>query len=96
MDLLEDPETLMSAVDLGIYGYLLRDASPAEWTDVVQRVARGELALGRFHFGAGTTPALPAPERRLLSLLAVGLTSRQIAERLGLPHEEVPRGSSLC
>ena len=91
---------VLDAVKAGASGYLLKSASAVELVEAVRRTAAGEavftaglagLVLGEFrrtaeHAGA---PRLTGRETEVLRLVAKGLTSRQVAERLGLSHRTV-------
>jgi DNA-binding NarL/FixJ family response regulator len=75
------------ALRAGAAGYLLKD-HPAE--EIVQAIAA--VMTGRVHLSPGLSPAPPARagngltprEREVLSLIAEGLSSREIGERLGM------------
>ncbi len=95
----KDEYYLNAALDLGVRGYVLKDNATAEIVDCVRSVAGGgeyiSPSLSSFLIRrraratslAEQTPALdlltPA-ERRVLRLVAAGLTSREIAEHLGI------------
>jgi DNA-binding NarL/FixJ family response regulator len=92
----EDKDVL-EAVKSGARGYLVKTAPRAELVDAVTRIAAGEAV-----FGAGlaalvlgehqrTQPAgaLTDRETEVLRMVATGLTSRQIAERLVLSQRTV-------
>jgi DNA-binding NarL/FixJ family response regulator len=96
---------LLEAVKAGATGYLVKSASSSELLDAVLGTARGEavftpslagLVLGEFRRMATTTttlgddtPQLTDRETEILRLVAKGLTSRQIAERLLISHRTV-------
>jgi DNA-binding NarL/FixJ family response regulator len=95
----KDEHVLNAALDLGVRGYVLKDNAATEIVDCVRSVADGgeyisptvSSFLIRRRAGAVTLatqkPALeqltPA-ERRVLRLIADGLTSRDIAAQLGI------------
>jgi len=94
-----DEHYLNAALDLGVRGYVLKDNATTEIVDCVRSVAGGGEYISptlssllirrrtRATSLAGQRPALdqltPA-ERRVLRLVADGLTSREIAEQLGI------------
>jgi len=88
-------EDVLEAVKAGASGYLLKSASSDELADAVTRTAAGEtvfspglagLVLGEYRRLDGTQegPRLTDRETEVLRLVAKGLTSRQVAERLVL------------
>ena len=95
----KDEHVLNAALDLGVRGFFFKDTAPTEIVDCVRSVAAGgeyisptvSSFLIRRRAGAATLaqqmPALeqltPA-ERRVLRLIADGLTSRDIAAQLGI------------
>jgi DNA-binding NarL/FixJ family response regulator len=97
-------DDVLEAVKAGASGYLVKSASARELVDAVHRTAHGDpvftpglagLVLGEYRRMADA-PATGAPPPRLteretdvLRLVAKGLTSRQIAERLVLSHRTV-------
>jgi DNA-binding NarL/FixJ family response regulator len=95
-----DDEALFSAVVAGASGYLLKQVKGTDLVDAVRKVARGESLLDP----AMTAKVMqrlraPAPpdelagltdqERRVLDLIAEGLTNRQIGERMFLAEKTV-------
>lgn len=94
-----DEYSVNAALDLGVRGYVLKDNAITEIVDCIRVVAAGRdyispalssLLLnrrGRATSLAAQKPALdqltPA-ERRVLKLIADGLTSREIADQLGI------------
>jgi DNA-binding NarL/FixJ family response regulator len=95
----KDEHYLNAALDLGVRGYVLKDNATTEIVDCVRSVAAGGEYISpmlssflirrrtRAASLAGQKPELaqltPA-ERRVLRLVADGLTSREIAGQLGL------------
>ncbi|GAA3430438.1 DNA-binding NarL/FixJ family response regulator [Kutzneria kofuensis] len=97
-------EDVLEAVKAGASGYLLKSASVEELVDAVNRTAEGAavftaglagLVLGEYRrmaaqpAGAEPTPELTDRETEVLRLVAKGMTSRQIATRLGISHRTV-------
>jgi two-component system, NarL family, response regulator DevR len=96
-----DDEALVQAVVAGAAGYLLKQIRGTDIVDAVRRVARGESLLDpatarRVRERLRRTPVederlarLTAQERRVLLLIADGLTNRQIAGELHLAEKTV-------
>lgn len=96
-----DDEALFDAIMAGAAGYLLKDIRGQDLIDAVRRVARGDSLLDpsvtgkvleRLRKGDEEDPRLKAlsdQERRILALIAEGLTNRQIAERMHLAEKTV-------
>ncbi|QIK68046.1 response regulator transcription factor [Nocardioides sp. HDW12B] len=94
---------VLGAVKAGAVGYLVKSASREELVDGVRRAAAGEpvftpglagLVLGEFQRlsdepSDGEESPLTERETEVLTMVAKGLTSRQIAERLVLSHRTV-------
>jgi DNA-binding NarL/FixJ family response regulator len=94
-----DEHSVNAALDLGVRGYVLKDNAITEIVDCIRAVAAGRdyisPALSSFLINrrqratslVAQKPALdqltPA-ERRVLKLIAEGLTSREIADRLAI------------
>jgi DNA-binding NarL/FixJ family response regulator len=96
-----DDEALFEAIMAGASGYVLKQIKGSDLVDSVRRVANGESLLDptltarvleRIRRGPEEDPRL-APlseqERRILDLLAEGLTNRQIADRMYLAEKTV-------
>lgn len=91
--------TIRQAVMAGVDSFLLIDATPAEIADGVAATARGErivapeiamtLARARQDELAEATGGLSAVELQVLTLLAEGLTNREVGEQLELPARTV-------
>jgi DNA-binding NarL/FixJ family response regulator len=95
-----DEKQFVAAVRAGIKGYLLKDASTGDVIAAVRTVSRGEavcpprLCSALFRFVAltprespaerSTKPDLTLRQQQLISLVAQGLTNKEIASRLNL------------
>ena len=97
----DDDEALFAAILAGAAGYVLKQVKGSDLVDAVRHVAAGKSLLDpavtarvleRVRHGR-TTPAelesLTEQERRILALIAEGLTNRQIAERMFLAEKTV-------
>ncbi len=96
-----DDEALLAAIMAGASGYVLKQIRGNDLLDAVRRVARGESlidpamtkrVLDRLRQGPehdDRIDQLSDQERRVLDLVAEGLTNRQIAERLYLAEKTV-------
>lgn len=96
-----DDEALFDAIMAGAAGYLLKDIRGNDLIDAVRRVAAGDSLLDpsltgkvleRLRRGDEEDPRLKAlseQERKILALIAEGLTNRQIAERMHLAEKTV-------
>jgi DNA-binding NarL/FixJ family response regulator len=92
-----DREQIMSALDAGAIGYLLKDAEPRELIEGVRAAARGESPLdpkaaravlaGRPSRAAEVE--LTAREREVLGLVAEGLPNKLISRRLEISEKTV-------
>ena len=96
-----DDEALFQAIMAGAAGYLLKQIKGTDLVDAVRRIAEGkslldpavtERVLERLRRGPETDERLARlteQERRILDLIAEGLTNRQIAERVHLAEKTV-------
>lgn len=96
-----DPEHISGILDHGVDGYLLKQSSPAELAEGIQAVARGEMVLSptvaRRLFNhmqrriqqEETIDALTEREREVLTLLAKGYSSKEIAREFNLSIKTV-------
>ena len=96
-----DDEALFDAIMAGAAGYLLKDVRGNDLLDAIRRVAAGDSLLDpaltgkvleRLRRGDEEDPRLASlsdQERRILELIAEGLTNRQIAERMHLAEKTV-------
>ncbi len=96
-----DDEALFSAIMAGASGYLLKQVRGNDLVDAIRRVALGESLLDpamtarvleRIRAGSDQEDELSGltdQERRVLDLIAEGLTNRQIGERMFLAEKTV-------
>jgi DNA-binding NarL/FixJ family response regulator len=94
----ESDDAILSAIEAGASGYLLKAAPEAELLTGVRAVAAGEVALApgvaallvkRAASPAPAGPALSARELEVLRLVAQGLSNREIGEKLFLGEATV-------
>jgi NarL family two-component system response regulator LiaR len=94
-------DKVFPAIKAGALGYLLKDSSPDELVQAIQKVARGEPSLEpaiarkllmELHHPK-EAPLTPDPlterEVEVLRLIAQGLSNREIAERLVLTERTI-------
>ncbi len=92
-----DRRRILDALGAGASGYLLKDAAPDEIIAAVRTVVEGGASLdpkaARVLLDAQRFQQpgrdLSAREREVLDLLALGLTNKQIARRLGIAERTV-------
>ncbi|GAA1936916.1 response regulator transcription factor [Nocardioides marmoribigeumensis] len=97
----DDDEALFAAIMAGAAGYVLKDVKGHDFVDAIERVAAGQSlidpalmarVLDRVRNGPQVAPELEGlseQELTLLSLIAEGLTNRQISERMFLAEKTV-------
>jgi DNA-binding NarL/FixJ family response regulator len=97
----EDDEALFAAIMAGASGYVLKQIRGTDLVDAVQRVASGQSLLDpavtarvleRIRHGASEPRELTLltdQERRILELVAEGLTNREIAGKMFLAEKTV-------
>jgi DNA-binding NarL/FixJ family response regulator len=97
----DDDEALFAAILAGADGYLLKQVGGNDLVDAVRRVAAGQSlidpaltarVLERLRNGPAEheeLASLTEQERKILVLIAEGLTNRQIGERLFLAEKTV-------
>jgi two-component system response regulator DevR len=96
-----DDEALFQAIMAGAAGYVLKQVKAMDLVDAIRRVGAGEALLDprvtervleRMRRGPERDERLERlsdQERRILDLIAEGLTNRQIAERIHLAEKTV-------
>jgi DNA-binding NarL/FixJ family response regulator len=95
-----DDDALFSAIMAGASGYVLKQVRGNDLVDGIRRVARGESLLDpsvtarvlervRARDEPEELSRLTDQERRILELIAEGLTNRQIGERMYLAEKTV-------
>ena len=96
-----DDDALFQAIMAGAAGYLLKQIRGTDLVDAVRRVSAGQSLLDpgvtarvleRLRTGPETDERLARltdQERRILDLIAEGMTNRQIAERVHLAEKTV-------
>jgi DNA-binding NarL/FixJ family response regulator len=90
-------DRILSAIDSGAIGYLLKDAEPEEVHRGIQAAARGESPLATKAAQAVVAARIESRpgreltdrEREVLVLVANGLANKQIARRLGIAEKTV-------
>jgi two-component system response regulator DevR len=98
----DDDEALFAAIIAGAAGYVLKQIAATNLVDAVRRIAEGQSLLDpavtqrvleRIRSGADDEPdelkSLTVQERKVLELIAEGLTNRQISERIFLAEKTV-------
>jgi len=101
-----DDEALFDSIMAGAAGYLLKQIKGTDLVDAIRRVAAGqslldpsvtERVLERLRKGPEQDERLSRlteQERKILDLIAEGLTNRQIGERMGLAEKTVKNYTS--
>jgi len=100
LTMLDDDESLRSAIAAGARGYLLKEATPHEILGSIESVVAGQAVFGSAVSGrvlaalATSSPqrgrdGITERESEVLDLLARGLTNAAIANRLGLSGKTV-------
>jgi DNA-binding NarL/FixJ family response regulator len=89
-------DEILTALDAGAIGYLLKDAEPDEVIRGVRAAAHGESPLAPKAArevlgsrGSGTPPQLSDREREVLQLVTRGLPNKLIARDLGISEKTV-------
>ncbi len=98
----DDDEALFAAIMAGAAGYILKQTTGQDLLSAVRHVSAGgslldpqvtERVMQRLRDGDPSEPvelkSLTAQERRILELVAEGLTNKQIGERLFLAEKTV-------
>jgi two-component system response regulator DevR len=97
----EGDRFVYEAITAGVHGYLLKTVKPADLIEGVRDVAAGRSILDvdattrvlrllrRDEVKPNALSILAKQERRVLALVAEGLTNKQVAQRLGLSSNTV-------
>ncbi|MFP5345934.1 MAG: response regulator [Actinomycetes bacterium] len=97
----DDDEALFAAIMAGAAGYVLKEVRGSDLVDGIRRVAAGQSLLDpavtaqvlqRLRSGPQEDPrlaGLTAQERKILELIADGLSNRQIADQMYLAEKTV-------
>jgi DNA-binding NarL/FixJ family response regulator len=98
----QDDEALFSAIMAGAAGYVLKQIRGTDLVDAIRRVAAGQSlldpavtqrVLARIRDGEDQSPPelarLTGQERKILELIAQGMTNRQIGEQMFLAEKTV-------
>jgi two-component system, NarL family, nitrate/nitrite response regulator NarL len=94
----ETVAAMLSAVEAGARGYLLKSRAAAEVFDAVRRAAAGEMLIPASVLAsllpqrgeqAVLLASLTSREREILSLMAGGLDNQAVADRLGIRYSTV-------
>jgi DNA-binding NarL/FixJ family response regulator len=92
----EDDQAARDALAAGALGYVLKDLPPSDLADAIRAVAAGSALIApalarRLALRQEQTPGeqLTAREQQILSLVADGLSNREIAEQLFLTEGTV-------
>lgn len=92
---IESPAALMSAIQAGARGYVLKSRAADEVVTAVRRVSRGEMLISSTKLaeliaikGEQTHlyDTLTSREREVLRLMAQGLDNHEVAHRLGIKY----------
>ena len=93
-----DDEAMFDAIMAGAAGYVLKEVRGSQLIEDIRRVAAGqslldpevtERVLERIRVGKDLADRLTSQERRILDLIAEGMTNRQISEVLFLSEKTV-------
>ena len=93
----DDAATVDRALRAGARGYVVKGQGVDSLVDAIRAAARGEVYLGQGvsdvviqgYLNTQEVDPLTARERQILALIAEGLTSAQVASRLGLRTKTV-------
>lgn len=94
----DNPGALMTAIQVGARGYLLKANAAEEVVQAVRRVAAGEMLISATALAAliaekgeqtHLLDTLTQRERQVLGLIAQGLDNRTVADRLGVEYGTV-------
>jgi DNA-binding NarL/FixJ family response regulator len=90
--------TMQRCVAGGVDGYIVKDIGPTEFVRVCKTLARGETSfdprlagelLRRMHVGMPQSDELSLREAEIMRLIALGMSNREIGNRLVLAEKTV-------
>lgn len=84
-----EPQYAQDLMQLGLAGYVVKDAAFDELLDAIRCVAEGDQFVSAQLLDQTQTPALTQREQQCLSGVAAGQTSKMIARRLGITERTV-------
>lgn len=93
-----DNELILSAIEAGIDGYIMKTSSPEELVEAIRKVYRGETILSiraggdlfaKWKQNRGQPAQLTQRELEVLNLVGQGFTNREIANRLHISENTV-------
>lgn len=89
------PDVIAQALDAGASGALLKTAESSELLKAIRAVAKGERVISsevqRLLKSNPPLPKLSSRQTEILRFVTNGLTSKQIAERLGIQRDSVDK-----
>jgi len=107
----KDEDLFNQALDLGVKGYVLKDSAADDLLAGVKAVAAGTRFISptlsdflyerghktrELHKARPGLDALTATERRILKMVAMDKTSKEIASELGISHRTVENHRANC
>jgi len=87
LSMIDDPEKVLAMIRIGVKGYLLKSAEPAEFEEALQLVSQGQLYYPEFVTRqllkpAGKAESIHPREIDFLKLACTELTYKEIAEQM--------------
>ena len=87
LSMIDDPEKVLAMIRMGVKGYLLKSAEPAEFEEALQLVSQGQLYYPEFVTRqllkpAGKAESIHPREIDFLKLACTELTYKEIAEQM--------------
>lgn len=96
----EDDDDIMQALEIGVVGYILKGVKASELIDAVRYIAAGDsfvspnltlriLANVKGKSQSNLLSSLTRQEEKILRLMAIGLSNREIGVKLGIVEQTV-------
>lgn len=96
----EDDDDIMQALEIGVVGYILKGVKASELIDAVRYIAAGDsfvspnltlriLANVKGKSQSSLLSSLTRQEEKILRLMAIGLSNREIGVKLGIVEQTV-------